>query len=202
MRAVFRLRVEGLDALPEEPWVLASNHVSLLDPLAVSAALGWRHLARTYWGGWTGIAFRNPLMRVVSRLGRVLPVEPERGIVSSLALAAAVLKRGDCLVWFPEGERSRSGELLPFRPGIGLLLHRFSRPAVPVYIHGTFAALPRGGRWPRRRPVKVVFGVPLEPRRVAGSEASPEEAARRIAQALQAAVARLGQSRARGDADP
>jgi long-chain acyl-CoA synthetase len=205
MRAVFRLRVVGLGNLPEEPYLLAPNHVSLLDPLAVSAALSWRRLARTYWGGWTGIAFGNPLMRVVSRLGRVLPIEPERGVGSSLALAAAVLKRGDCLVWFPEGERSVGGELLPFRPGIGLLLYRFPRPVVPVYVHGTFEALPRGRRWPRPRPVTVVFGAPLEPWpwRSAAPETSPEAAARRIAQTLQAAVAGLGpRSRRSAPTDP
>jgi long-chain acyl-CoA synthetase len=200
MRAVFRLRVEGREALPEEPCVLAANHLSLLDPLAVSAALGWRRLARTYWGGWTGIAFRNPLMRAMSRLARVLPVEPERGIASSLALAAAVLERGDGLVWFPEGERSTSGELLPFRPGIGLLLHRFPRPAVPVYVHGTFEALPRGRHWPRRRPVTVTFGPPLDPRRLAGAGGSSEEAARRVVQGLRAAVAALRPASAGSDA--
>jgi long-chain acyl-CoA synthetase len=191
MHGVFRLRTVGREALPEEPCVLVANHVSVLDPLALSAALGWRRLARTYWGGWTGLAFRDPLMRAVSRLWRVLPVEPERGFASALALGAAVLKRGDSLVWFPEGERSLSGELLPFRPGIGLLLHRFPRPVVPVFIRGTFEAMPRGRRWPRRRPVTVVLGPPLDPRRLAPPGAPPAESARRIVQALQAAVAGL-----------
>jgi long-chain acyl-CoA synthetase len=191
MRGLFRLRVVGLEALPEGPYVLVANHVSVLDPLALSVALGWRRLACTYWGGWTGLAFRDPLMRALSRLWRVLPIEPERGFASSLALGAAVLKRGDSLAWFPEGERSITGALLPFRPGIGLLLDRFSRPIVPVDIRGTFEALPRGRRWPRRCPVTVVFGAPLDPRRLADADASPEESARRIARALQAAVAGL-----------
>jgi long-chain acyl-CoA synthetase len=111
-----------------------------------------------------------------------------------------VLERGDGLVWFPEGERSTSGELLPFRPGIGLQLRRFPRPAVPVYVHGTFEALPRGRRWPRRRPVTVTFGPPLDPRRLAGSEVSPEEAARRVVRGLEAAVAALRPAAAGSDA--
>jgi long-chain acyl-CoA synthetase len=188
MRRLFRLRIVGREALPEEPCVLVANHASVLDPLALSVALGWRRLARTYWGGWTGLAFRDPLMRAISRLWRVLPVEPERGFASSLALGAAVLKRGDSLVWFPEGERSATGQLLPFRPGIGLLLGRFPRPVVPVDICGTFDAMPRGRRWPRRGPVTVVFGSPLDPGRLGGAPASPEESARLIARALQAAV--------------
>jgi long-chain acyl-CoA synthetase len=192
MRLVFRLRTVGLEHLPGEPWVLAPNHVSFLDPLALSAALGRRWLERSYWGGWTGVAFANPVMRGVSRVGRVLPVDPDRGAGSSLALAAAVLKRGDCLIWFPEGERSPTGALLPFRPGIGLLLARFPRPIVPVYIHGTFEAWPRGRRWIRPAAVTVTFGAPLDPRRLGPPGIPPEQAARRIVQALRTAVADLG----------
>jgi long-chain acyl-CoA synthetase len=192
MRLVFRLRTIGLEHLPNEPWVLAPNHASFLDPLVLCAALGRRRLERSYWGGWTGVAFANPVMRGVSRLGRVLPVDPERGAGSSLALAAAVLKRGNCLIWFPEGERSLTGKLLPFRPGIGLLLTRFPRPIVPVFIQGTFEAWPRGRLWIRPTPVTVTFGTPLDPRQLVGPGSPPEEAARRIVQALQTAVADLG----------
>ena len=191
MRLVFRLRTVGLEHLPSEPWVLAPNHASFLDPMVLSAALGRRRLERSYWGGWTGVAFANPLMRGVSRVGRVLPIDPERGAGSSLALAAAVLKRGDCLIWFPEGERSRTGKLLPFRPGIGLLLARFPRPVVPVSIQGTFEAWPRG-RWSiKPHPVRVAFGTPVEPRRLVTPGTPPEETARRIVRALETAVTDL-----------
>ena len=195
MRVVFRLQTVGREHLPGEPCVLVPNHVSFLDPLVLCAALGRRWLERTYWGGWTGTSFSNPVMRGVSRLGRVLPVEPERGAGSSLALASAVLKRGDCLIWFPEGERSRTGKLVPFRPGIGLLLARFPRPVVPVFIDGTFEALPRGRWWIRPVPVTVTFGAPLDPRHLALPGSPPEEASRQIVQALQTAVVDLAPRR-------
>jgi long-chain acyl-CoA synthetase len=192
MRLVFRLRTVGLEHLPREPWVLVANHTSFLDPLVLSAALGRRELERSYWGGWTGVAFANPLMRGISRLWRVLPIDQARGAGASLALAAAVLKRKSCLIWFPEGERSPTGGLLPFRPGIGLLLARFPRPVVPVAIQGTHEALPRG-RWViRPGPVAVTFGGPVDPRELVTPGTPPEEAARRIVRALEAAVTELG----------
>ena len=88
--------------------------------------------------------------------------------------------------------RSRTGQLLPFRPGIGFLLARFPRPVVPVSIRGTFAALPPGRWWVRPGPVTVTFGPALEPRRLVTPEMSHEEAARQIVHALQTAVADLG----------
>ncbi len=202
MRLVFRLRTAGLEHLPREPWVLVANHVSFLDPLVLSAALGRRELERSYWGGWTGVAFANPLMRGISRLWRVLPIDQARGAGSSLALAAAVLKRKGCLIWFPEGERSRTGRLLPFRPGIGLLLARFPRPVVPVSIRGTREALPRG-RWViRPHPVAVTFGVPLDPRELVPPGTPPEEAARRIVRALETAVIDLASDAGAGRGKP
>ena len=196
MRFVFRLRTVGSGHLPDEPCVFTPNHVSFLDPLVLSAALGRRRLEQSYWGGWTGVAFANPFMRGLSRLWRVLPIDQERGAGASLALAAAALKRGHSLIWFPEGERSRSGQLLPFRAGVGLLLARFPRPIVPVALHGTFESLPRGRRWIRPVPVIVTFGTPRDPRQLAPAGMPPEEAARRIVQALQAAVADLEDRRA------
>ena len=192
MRLVFRLRTVGLERLPSEPWVLAPNHASFLDPLVLSAALGRDRLERSYWGGWTGVAFANSRARGVSRVWRVLPIDPERGAGSSLALAAAVLKRGDCLIWFPEGERSRTGKLLPFRPGIGTPARSFPAPGRaglhPGNVRGVAAgslvnqATSRDGdvRGPPRTPAPgLVPGAP------------PEEAAGPIVRALETAVTDL-----------
>lgn len=190
MRLMFRLKVEGLERLPPGQLVLTPNHVSYLDPLVIGAALPWRMVRRTDWGGWTGVLFTNPLMRAFSRLARVLPVEPDRGALSSLAFGAAALKSGHNLVWFPEGARSASGELKPFRPGIGMLLHRFPAPVVPVYIHGAFEALPVSRRWPRLRRITVILGAALDPGELAGRGAGPDPASR-IASALHDAVSAL-----------
>lgn len=111
-RGVFGLRVEGADHLPEEgPFILAPNHVSYLDAFALGAALDYQRLRQTYWGGWVGAAFGNPIYRLFSRLAGVVPIDPNRAGVSSLAFSVAVLDQGKNLVWFPEGERSRTDEL-------------------------------------------------------------------------------------------
>jgi long-chain acyl-CoA synthetase len=193
MRGLFHLRVEGLEHLPEQgPFLLAPNHASHLDPLAVAAALDPRRLRQTYWGGWTRTAFGNPLMRLVSRLAHVVPIEPERAARSSLALGAAVLKRRKNLVWFPEGERSPTGDLQLFKPGIGMLLEHFKTPVVPVFLRGTYAAMPRGKILPRLQPVTVIFGQPLDADDL-DQQGEGEQAHERIVQALHDRVAALGQ---------
>src|SRR5207249_9819010 len=102
MRGLFQLPADGLENLPKQgPFILVPNHNSYLDSPALAAALGYRRLRETYWAGWTGVAFRNPVFRLMSRLAQVVPIEQGRAALSSLAFGAAVLKRKKNLIWFP-----------------------------------------------------------------------------------------------------
>jgi long-chain acyl-CoA synthetase len=190
MRLVFRLRVEGAERLPDAPIVIAPNHASYLDAPAIAAALPWQRLRQTYWGGWTGTMFTNVFMRLLSRLTHVVPVDPQRGVMSSLAFGAAVITRGHDLVWFPEGERSTDGKLQPFRSGIGLLLEHHRTRVVPAVIDGAHEALPPGRWLPRPRSIRVTFGQPLDVRAVM-EDGGDEETSERITTALQNAVAAM-----------
>jgi long-chain acyl-CoA synthetase len=184
VRHLFHLKVEGEAHIPQTgPYILTPNHESLLDPVLVGVALGRQHLRQTYWGGWTGIMFNSPLKRMFSRAMHVLPVDQSKGPLSSLALAAAALQKGYSLVWFPEGGRSTTGELLPFRPGVGLLARAHAIPLVPVWIEGSGKALPVGACRPRRVDLSVTFGVPLDPKRLE-QQGSGEQPHERIASAL------------------
>jgi len=162
LRTIFRLSVRGATNIPKEGRILlVPNHASYLDPLAVAAALPWPVLRRTWWAGWTGILYRNRMMRAFSRAMRILPVDPDRDPRAALLLGAAALGREDALVWFPEGRRSPTGEITAFMPGVGVLLQRTGASALPVRISGTFEALPRTRRSPRPCPITVIFGTPV-----------------------------------------
>jgi len=165
MRLVFGLEVSGAERVPTKgPVILAPNHTSYLDPFVIAAGLPETIRERTFWGGWTGVAFTNRLLRAASRLARVFPVDPDRAVRSSLAFAAITLERDGHLVWFPEGQRSRTGELGELRPGIGRLLASHPDvPVVPIRIEGTFAAWPVHRRLPRPARVRIAFGTVLEP---------------------------------------
>ncbi len=191
MRGLFRLRVEGVERLPRDgPYIVVPNHVSLLDPLAIAAAVPFRSLQHTYWAGWTGKMFAGPGSRLLSRITRVFPVDPDRGPASSLALGKAVLDRGQMLVWFPEGRRSPTGEIRPFLPGIGILMQRSKAVAVPTLIQGTYEAMPRGRRLPRFRRILIRFGDPMTVDRL-DAMGEEEDRADRMANGLQQAVSAL-----------
>lgn len=162
MKTYFRLTVTGRDHLPSQgAFILTPNHASFLDPIALFAATPLPVLRQTYFAGWTGIMFRNALMRFGGRIGKTVPIDPNHAAASSLALGAIVLKQGNSLIWFPEGERSSSGELMPFKPGIGLLLKHQPVTVVPVGIFGAEHAMPVGQRFPRPRAISVTFGEPV-----------------------------------------
>jgi long-chain acyl-CoA synthetase len=192
MRGLFRLRVEGLEHLPREaPYLLAPNHTSYLDPPVLAACLPLARLRQVCWAGWTGVMFRGPLTRLLSRIARVVPVDPERGLTSTLGIGRAVLERDLALAWFPEGQRSKDGSLQPFLPGVGWLIEKTGVATVPVFIEGTHEALPPGRRRPRLRPVRVRFGPAISAHELlAGDDTQERHAA--AAERLRAAVARLG----------
>jgi long-subunit acyl-CoA synthetase (AMP-forming)/1-acyl-sn-glycerol-3-phosphate acyltransferase len=190
MRGPFSLRVESLENLPDSgPFIIAPNHVSYLDAFAVAAALDYGVLRRTYWAGWTGAAFGNPLTRLVSRLAQVVPIDLGRAGLSNLAFGAAVLRRGQNLVWFAEGERSPTGSLQPFKPGMGILLSYYPVPVVPVFIRGTYEAMPRGRFLRRLEQVTVSFGEPVDPDGLDEASRSQEQ----MVQAVRERVTALGE---------
>ncbi|MGH6919529.1 MAG: AMP-binding protein [Geminicoccaceae bacterium] len=192
MRGLFRVRAEGLEHLPDEgPFLITPNHTSYLDPFAIAAALSWQQLQQVYWAGWSGLLFRGPVTRTFSRITQVVPVDPERGLTSTLLFARAILDRGNVLTWFPEGERSRDGKVNRFLPGAGLLIQKTRAPAVPVFITGSYEAWPATRRLPRLHPIRLRFGAPLM---LADSEPASDdmEGPERIALRLRDAVIALG----------
>jgi 1-acyl-sn-glycerol-3-phosphate acyltransferase len=80
----------------------------------------------------------------------------------AFGVAVDLLNHGKSVVIFPEGTRTPDGHLQKGKPGIGVIIAEARCPVVPVYISGTFEVLPVGAKWLRCRPVRVVFGAPLE----------------------------------------
>jgi long-chain acyl-CoA synthetase len=191
MHRWFRLDAAGVENLPESgPCILAPNHESALDPIAIAAVLSSAQRRNTFWGGFTGRMFNTPWMRLVSRAFGVLPVAPSQRPVTSLAYGAAALSRGAMLVWFPEGRRNPDDEIRAFRPGIGSLARAQKASVVPCLIRNTGAALPPGSWWPKRRRLVLRIGPAADPATLE-AEGRGDEPAERIADAVRRRVLAL-----------
>ena len=117
-----------------------------------------------------------------------IPIDPDRAVLSSLSMAAAILKSGQSLVWFPEGRRTLTGDLQQFKGGIGILLERFPEATiVPVFLKNTGKALAPGSWIIHPVKLEVIFGSPRTSTELdhSGTGKSPHE---RIVSALYNAV--------------
>ncbi|MEX2649542.1 MAG: AMP-binding protein [Alphaproteobacteria bacterium] len=190
VRALFQLRVDGLEHLPRRgPFVIACNHLSYLDAFVIAAALPSDVLRQAHWGAAERTLPAPTRLRWLYVALNIFPLE-EAASAIGLAGARRALDGGEVMVLFPEAWRSPDGRLQPFLPGIGHIVAGTDIPIVPARLDGTFEALPRYRRWPRLVPLRLRFGPPLSPTELA-TRGQGETPAQRIADGLHRAVAAL-----------
>jgi len=173
-RILFRLEARGLEHLPRlGAFLICPNHASYIDALAVLAPLPSPILKRVFFVGAADF-FAGPVMRLVSRLANIFPVDPDVHLLRAMKMGGFGLRDGRILCIFPEGARSFDGRLGQFKKGAAILAREIGVPMIPVAIHGAYEVWPRDSRRIRLHKIKVVFGEPLEPGR--GEETSAYQA--------------------------
>ena len=153
------VELQGADRIPRnQPVVYASNHSSMFDIWALAATLP----------GSVRFVAKQELVKV-PLLGRAMLAAGHVAIdrfnraraFEAYERAAAVIRGGISAVVFPEGTRSRTGELLPFKNAPFGLAIAAGVPVVPVYVHNSFQILPKGGVRLHPRPIRVLIGEPI-----------------------------------------
>jgi 1-acyl-sn-glycerol-3-phosphate acyltransferase len=136
--------------------ILAANHASFLDPPLVGSGLkrDINYLARKS-------LFRIPFLGWILRTVNAVPVDRDGGGAAGLKAIMERLHNGGAIILFPEGTRTRDGNLQPARSGVGLAVIKSDAPVVPVRVFGTREAWGRGQRIPRPHPVAVKYGRPM-----------------------------------------
>jgi 1-acyl-sn-glycerol-3-phosphate acyltransferase len=156
-RLGYGLEVTGGQHVPARgAFIVASNHVSFLDPPLVGAACPRRltFLARAD-------LFEHRLLGWWMRSVGVVSVKRGEADPAAIRRAVAALRRGRPVAIFPEGGRQLSGALGTAKRGVGLLAEAGRAPVIPVYVSGTSQALPPGSKRLLPAKIRVAFGPPI-----------------------------------------
>ena len=163
LRLYLRFEIVGRENLPDdnESFVMVANHSSHLDALCLLAALPLGRLHRAFPVAAEDYFFRGlPRTWFAAVAMNALPFGRQLRVRESLTVCARLLAEpGNVLVIFPEGTRSKTGALQPFKPGIGALLAETEVNVLPCHVEGAFRAWPKGRRLPRPRKVRLIIGA-------------------------------------------
>ena len=155
---LWRVRVHGLEKFPDSgPLLLLSNHQSNLDPMALGVVsplpinyLAKRSLLKIWLVGWF-LAWND-----------CIAIDRESNAIAGMKETLKRLKRREAVLVFPEGARSRDGDLQPIKPGFCMLAQRTKSTLLPIALDGGWQAFPPGAFVPRLGNLQVVVGDPIE----------------------------------------
>jgi long-chain acyl-CoA synthetase len=181
-------------------YIVAANHASHLDTGLVKHALGEQGevlvalAAKDYF-------FDDPVRRMYfENFTNLVPMERHGSLRESLRLAADVIKQGYILLIFPEGTRSDTGVMADFKPSLGYLAMTNKCGILPMFLEGTYDAMPKGKYLPKRgAEVAAHVGPYLSYADVAALAAgkSRSEAYKHIATTVERQIRRLAPAAAR-----
>lgn len=154
-----KVEIKGMENLLRgKPQILASNHQGAFDILAFQAfiPIQFRWIAKTS-------LFKIPIIGWSMSLAGYVGIERERAssAYKSIEAAAEKIKNGTSVLIFPEGTRSATGKLLPFKRGSFLLAVKSGVPVIPISIKGTKDIMKRGSMLINPSRINVVIGKPI-----------------------------------------
>jgi 1-acyl-sn-glycerol-3-phosphate acyltransferase len=180
----FRLSITGAENCPKNgPLIIAPNHASFFDPLIAgfAAPRELNFMARSS-------LFRNRIFGMILTSVNAFPLKREGADLGAMRLAIDKLCQGKAVLIFPEGTRSKDGNLGAPRAGIGLLASMSGANILPCYIKDSVKVLPKGAVFPRFKKISVYVGKPIK---IDKNSSGGKEYYMRIAEGTMAAISEL-----------
>lgn len=156
--SLWDMKVYGAETFPRSGGVLVvSNHQSFLDPVILGVAIP---RSISYMAKSELFDVHPAFTWLISSLGG-FPVRQTGSAAGAIKETIDRLQEGRALNIYPEGARTQTGEIQPFEKGTALVVRKAKVPVVPVAIHGSFESFPPGTSFPKRHPIRVMFGPPM-----------------------------------------
>lgn len=156
----FRVRFFGKNNIPSPPYIVMSNHASIVDPALVGIACGKDIIDfmakkelfdRPFFGKWC-------------RLVGCIEVKRGENNIRSIREVLLRIKKKHCVSMFPEGTRSADGNIQEAKRGSGFIIAKAGVPVVPIFIEGTSEALGKKKKMRFGCRINVYVGKPVMPR--------------------------------------
>lgn len=148
----FRIKVYGAESIPDQgACILCFNHRSLLDPPVTGV-----YIKRSLVFMAKEELFKIPLMGFILKNLNVIPVRRGTGDVAAIKASINALKEGKVMVIYPEGTRSKSGDLQSAKPGVALIATKAKAPVIPIGVTGQYGFM-------KKLSIKIGNPIHLEP---------------------------------------
>lgn len=158
-----RVKSEGVENLPnKKPLIFIGNHQSFLDGFIFGHVTPFKYLKNSYTVAKVK-HFNGRYMKFMADHSNIILVDINKNLGEMLQTAATILKRGKNLVIFPEGARTRDGQLLDFKKSFAILAKELNVDIVPFGIKGAYEAFPANKKIPKFSKVKIKFFSSISP---------------------------------------
>ncbi len=159
----FNFKTKGTENIPDGPVIFVPNHQSSMDGLFVASVLRRHRLRDTYFYAKEQ-HFKQAWKKFLASRNNIIIVDLEKDLKESIQKMAEVLRQKRSLIIFPEGTRTRTGNLGEFKKTFAILSRELDVPVIPVSIKGAYEALPTGSKFPKPwKRINVEFLQPVYP---------------------------------------
>lgn len=129
----------GTENIPNKPCIFVANHRSGLDGVFISSKLHWKIIKKTFFFA-KDKHFQSKFLQFIAKRDNIILMDINSNVRSSLQQMYQVLKKGNNIIIFPEGTRSKSGSMRDFKDSFAILSQALNIPIIPIAINGAEAA--------------------------------------------------------------
>lgn len=158
----FRISIKGKEKIKNKPQIFISNHESFIDAPALNLLLS-NEISKNTFSLAIDRYFKNPIMKFIANNSNVLLLDLEKNIKGTIEELASALKQGKNIFIFPEGTRTKDGEVLEFRKIFAILSKELNVPVTCLRIDGAYEAYSRDMLIPRPYKLTVSYVGEVNP---------------------------------------